>query len=125
MTELPRAMLIDMDDTILSAYGRPEIAWNNVAAEFADEFAPLSPQQVAAAVLDFARRFWSTAEPAWRLKLAEARRQTVQGGFAALAADGHGARCRLISRSGSPTASRPFAKKRCSCSRARMTRSMR
>ena len=28
MTPLPRAMLIDMDDTILSAYGRPEIAWN-------------------------------------------------------------------------------------------------
>ena len=52
MTQLPRAMLIDMDDTILSAYGRPEIAWNNVAAEFADEFAPLSPQQVAAAVVD-------------------------------------------------------------------------
>jgi putative hydrolase of the HAD superfamily len=26
MTHLPRAMLIDMDDTILSAYGRPEIA---------------------------------------------------------------------------------------------------
>ena len=90
MTKLPRAMLIDMDDTILSAYGRPEIAWNTVAAEFADEFAPLSPPQVATAVLTFARRFWSTAEPAWRLKLAEARRQTVQGGFAALAADGHG-----------------------------------
>ena len=32
MTQLPRAMLIDMDDTILSAYGRPDIAWNNVAA---------------------------------------------------------------------------------------------
>jgi putative hydrolase of the HAD superfamily len=31
MTHLPRAMLIDMDDTILSAYGRPEIAWHNVA----------------------------------------------------------------------------------------------
>ena len=29
MTHLPRAMLIDMDDTILSAYGRPEIAWHN------------------------------------------------------------------------------------------------
>jgi len=28
ITALPRAMLIDMDDTILSAYGRPEIAWN-------------------------------------------------------------------------------------------------
>jgi putative hydrolase of the HAD superfamily len=30
MMQLPRAMLIDMDDTILSAYGRPEIAWNKV-----------------------------------------------------------------------------------------------
>ena len=87
MPPLPRAMLIDMDDTILSAYGR--IAWNTVATEFAEEFAPLPPQQVAAAVLSFARSFWSTAEPAWRLKLGEARRLTVQGGFDALAADGH------------------------------------
>ena len=42
MTHLPRAMLIDMDDTILSAYGRPEIAWHNVAAEFAAEFGPFT-----------------------------------------------------------------------------------
>jgi hypothetical protein len=49
MTHLPRAMLIDMDDTILSAYGRPEIAWHNVAAEFAAEFGPLTSQQVATA----------------------------------------------------------------------------
>jgi putative hydrolase of the HAD superfamily len=89
MTELPRAMLIDMDDTILSAYGRPEIAWNKITAEFAHELAPLSPQQVAAAVLIYARQFWSTAEPMWRLKLGEARRLTVKGGFAALAANGH------------------------------------
>jgi putative hydrolase of the HAD superfamily len=82
-------MLIDMDDTILSAYGRPEIAWNHVAAEFAGEFGPLSPREVAAAVLAFARSFWATAEPAWRLKLAEARHLTVKGGFAALAAAGH------------------------------------
>ena len=89
VTKLPRAMLIDMDDTILSAYGRPEIAWNHIAAEFADEFSPLPPQQLAAALLTFARNFWSTAEPAWRLKLGEARRITVQGGFDALAANGH------------------------------------
>ena len=38
----PRAILFDLDDTILSAYGRPEIAWNKVAAEFANELAPLS-----------------------------------------------------------------------------------
>ena len=51
MTKLPRAMLIDMDDTILSAYGHPEIAWNYIAAEFRRELGPLSSQQVAAAVL--------------------------------------------------------------------------
>ena len=75
MTQLPRAMLIDMDDTILSAYGRPEIAWNNVAAEFADEFAPLSPQQVAAAILDSAR---NSGRPQSRLA-AEARRGAARG----------------------------------------------
>jgi putative hydrolase of the HAD superfamily len=81
---LPRAMLIDMDDTILSAYGRPEIAWNKVAAEFDRELAPLSPQKVAAEVLAFARQFWASADANWRLKLTEARREVVKGGFAAL-----------------------------------------
>jgi putative hydrolase of the HAD superfamily len=88
MTQLPRAMLIDMDDTILSAYGRPDIAWNNVAAEFAGEFAQLPPQLVAAAIVDSGRRFWAKAEAAWRLKLSEARHEVVRGGFAALAAAG-------------------------------------
>lgn len=89
MTKLPRAMLIDMDDTILSAYGRPEIAWNHIASEFSGELAPLPPQDVARAVLIFAKNFWANAEPAWRLKLGEARRLTVQGGFDALEASGH------------------------------------
>jgi len=86
---LPRAMLIDMDDTILSAYGRPEIAWNTIAKEFADELAPLPPELIATTVLAFARNFWANAEAAWRMKLAEARHLTVKGGFAALAAEGH------------------------------------
>ena len=88
MTQLPRAMLIDMDDTILSAYGRPEIAWNIVATEFADELAPHSPREVAETILFEARKFWSTAEPVWRLQLHEARRITVKNVFAALAAAG-------------------------------------
>ena len=105
MTHLPRAMLIDMDDTILSAYGRPEIAWNNVASEFAAEFAPLTSQQVAAAVLDSARKFWAVAGAEWRMKLEEARRLVVSRGFAALAADGptlseesRGAPCQTLQR---------------------------
>ena len=86
---LPRAMLIDMDDTILSAYGRPELAWNTIVREFAGELAGLPPGLVATEVLTFARQFWSTAEPAWRLKLGEARQLTVKGGFERLAAAGH------------------------------------
>jgi putative hydrolase of the HAD superfamily len=84
-------MLIDMDDTILSAYGRPELAWNTIAAEFAGELAPLSPALVAAAILQFARKFWAVAEAEWRLKLAEARAEVVKGGFAALADAGRAA----------------------------------
>jgi putative hydrolase of the HAD superfamily len=91
MTQLPRAMLIDMDDTILSAYGRPSIAWHSVTTEFASELAPLSPQQVAAAIVDSGRKFWAAAEAEWRLKLAEARHEVVRDGFSALAAGGHNA----------------------------------
>ncbi len=119
MTHLPRAMLIDMDDTILSAYGRPEIAWHNVAAEFAAEFGPFTSQQVATAVLDSARKFWAVAGAEWRMKLDEARRITVRNGFAALAAGGH--RYQRILRHGSPTASPPIAKRKCSSFPARMT----
>ena len=88
MTQLPRAMLIDMDDTILSAYGRPDIAWNSVANEFAGELGPLSPQQVATAIVASGRKFWAAADAQWRLKLAEARHEVVRGGFATLAAAG-------------------------------------
>src|SRR4051812_12872587 len=91
MTHLPRAMLIDMDDTILSAYGRPDIAWNYIASESAGELMPLLPQQVAAAIVDSGRKFWASAQPEWRLKLAEARHEVVRGGFSALAAAGHSA----------------------------------
>jgi len=90
LTRLPRAMLIDMDDTILSAYARPELAWDAVASEFARDLAPLPPHQVAAAIVESGRSFWATAEPAWRLRLGEARQEIVRGGFSALAEAGHG-----------------------------------
>src|SRR5260370_16910343 len=64
------------------------MAWNTVATEFAGELAPLSPQQVAAAITDSAHQFWAAAGAEWRLKLAEARHEVVRGGFATLAAAG-------------------------------------
>lgn len=85
---LPRAMLIDMDETILSAYGKPDAAWLAVAQEFADELAPLLPSEAAAAIAAAGKAFWETAEAHWRLKLNEARYVVVANGFASLAAAG-------------------------------------
>jgi putative hydrolase of the HAD superfamily len=82
---LPRAMLIDMDDTILSAYSKPDLAWLAVAHEYAAELAPLLPTEAAAAIAAAGKRFWENAEAHWRLKLNEARHVVVADGFAALA----------------------------------------
>jgi putative hydrolase of the HAD superfamily len=89
MIELPRAILIDMDDTILSAYGKPDVAWLAVVEEFSTELGPLSPQRVAAAIAESARTFWQNAEAHWRLKLEEARHEVVRNGFSALTAAGN------------------------------------
>src|SRR5207245_8168419 len=83
---------------ILSAYGRPEIAWNHIAVEFKGEFGPLPSQQVAAAVLTSAHSFWTEAGAEWRLKLEEARRIVVRDAFAALAANGHALPIELATR---------------------------
>ncbi len=88
---LPPAMLIDMDDTILSAYSKPDAAWLAVAQEFAAELGPLSPAEAAAAVAAAGRRFWENAEAQWRLKLNEARYIVVADGFATLASAGKAA----------------------------------
>lgn len=81
-------MLIDMDDTILSAYGKPDIAWLAVAREFEAELAPLLPIEAASAIAAAGKRFWESAEAHWRLKLNEARHVVVADGFAQLAAIG-------------------------------------
>ena len=88
MVKLPRAILIDMDDTILSAYGKPDVAWLAVVNEFAAELGSLAPEEVAAAIAASARIFWQNAEPHWRLKLDEARHEVVRNGFATLASAG-------------------------------------
>lgn len=87
----PRAILFDLDDTILSAYGRPEPAWLAVVEEFAAEIAPVTPAEVVRAVLSEARILWGDPDSHrhWRMQLFEARRETVARAFAALAGAGH------------------------------------
>ncbi|HUN49882.1 MAG TPA: HAD family hydrolase [Candidatus Sulfotelmatobacter sp.] len=91
MTALPRAILFDLDDTILCAYGPPGVAWTRITEEFAAALGSLPPARVAAAIGAHGAAFWR--DPAqhkyWRFRLEEARRRVVEGAFAALAAEGH------------------------------------
>ena len=82
----PRAILFDLDDTILSAYGRPEPAWLAVVEEFTAELGALSPMEVVRAILGEARGLWGDAESHrhWRMQLFEARRETLARAFATL-----------------------------------------
>ena len=88
--KLPRAIMFDLDDTVLRAYGRPGSAWLAVADELAGELGPLTPVEVADAVAAFARDFWADAgrHRYWRMRLSEARREIVAGSLAGLARAG-------------------------------------
>ena len=86
MPEFPRAVLFDLDDTIIRAHGRPEIAWQTVIGEFTEALAPLAPGAVLAAIGASADAFWAEPERhrIWRQRLREARREIVAAGFAEL-----------------------------------------
>ncbi len=79
MTALPRAILFDLDDTLIHAYARPEKAWLTVAEELSEAIAPLVPAAAAAAITAHARAFWADPERhrLWRQRLGAARREIV------------------------------------------------
>ncbi|HBM87476.1 MAG TPA: phosphoglycolate phosphatase, partial [Rhodobiaceae bacterium] len=56
---LPTAILFDLDDTLISAYGQPRGAWETVVAEFADALSPLSQTEAVDAISAFALEFWT------------------------------------------------------------------
>lgn len=77
---LPRGILFDLDDTIISAYAHSERAWRKVTAKFGEHLAPHDHGVVAVAINTNAREFWS--DPArhkhWRHRLQEAREHIVR-----------------------------------------------
>jgi putative hydrolase of the HAD superfamily len=90
MQQLPRGILVDLDDTILSLRRRPRQIWEQVLGEFAAELAPLGPDAVIAGI-DQQSLQWN--DPAWnrhwRMRITDARRLIVAGAFAELASAGH------------------------------------
>ncbi len=91
MTALPRAILFDLDDTLLVAFGPAESQWRRIIGAVARQLAPLETAAVIAAIQDSSRDLW--ADPAlhkhWRHRIGEARRHIVNNAFAGLAASGH------------------------------------
>ena len=91
MSSLPRAILFDLDDTILVAFGPAQSQWQRVLGAYTQHLAPLTPAAAIAAIMESSRELW--ADPAghkhWRHRIGEARRRIVSDAFAALAAEGH------------------------------------
>ncbi len=88
MPKLPTAILFDLDDTILSAFGRAPDQWRRVIAAFADRLEPHPPDEVIDALLAYSKYLWADEmrHKHWRHRIGEARRHIVANAFAELCA---------------------------------------
>ena len=90
MIKLPTAILFDLDDTLLVAFGPSQSQWERTIGAAAAHFAPADPLVIVEAIQEASRHLW--ADPSrhlhWRHRIGEARRKIVADAFAALAARG-------------------------------------
>jgi putative hydrolase of the HAD superfamily len=77
--KLPRAILFDLDDTILVAFGPAQSQWQRTIDAFADRLGPIEATVIAAAIQAASTELW--ADPArhkyWRHRIGDARRHIV------------------------------------------------
>jgi len=87
---LPKAILFDLDDTLISAYNRPDRAWLAIATEFSADLHPNPPAVVATAINRAADIFWADPERHrhGRLQLLDARAIIIADAFDTLAKAG-------------------------------------
>jgi putative hydrolase of the HAD superfamily len=86
---LPRAVLFDLDDTLIRAYARPDDAWRRLLGVFAahlDAHDAPALERVLVVLLEETRSLWSDAAAAakWRMDIPAARRFSVRRGLARL-----------------------------------------
>ena len=88
MPKLPTAILFDLDDTIITAFGHAADQWRRVVAEFADHLEPHPPANVVAALQDYSSYLWAdqARHKHWRHRIGEARRHIVENALCGLAA---------------------------------------
>lgn len=85
MSTLPKAILFDLDETIIS-FGSRRLILQAVVEEFGELFAPLAPEDAASALEAGFRRFWGDEARAaiWRQNLAAGRVLAVEEVFSTL-----------------------------------------
>ena len=86
MPVLPRAILLDLDDTILLAFGASQGQWERVIGAYADRIAPHRPEAVIETIQAYSRWLWAdqARHKDWRHRIDDARRHIVAGAFAEL-----------------------------------------
>src|ERR1700761_1673288 len=91
MQHLPPAILFDLDETILSAYGRPDLVWAEGVEDLAEIVPPESFAEIAQTIHGYGLRYWADEIRAkeGRTRLREARREIVAGAFDELRQAGH------------------------------------
>ena len=87
MMDLPKALIIDLDDTILDSDGNADDIWHQVCQEFASRFGSVSAKDLHAAVMDAREWLWGDLERARRarLDLPQARRDLLTRALTRLA----------------------------------------
>ena len=93
--KLPRAILFDLDDTLIRAYAQPEDAWRRLLHIFSphlDAHDVPTLEKVRIAIMEESRAFWNdqAAAAKWRLNIPEARRLAVRAGLKRLGRDDDG-----------------------------------
>ena len=75
---LPKAIILDLDDTILDS-GDPDVSWRQICAEFADSLDSVTREQFFAALIEARDWFWDDDRQAreGRLDLLGARRTII------------------------------------------------
>jgi putative hydrolase of the HAD superfamily len=76
----PRALLLDLDDTILDDSSLVRDSWREACADVAEQFAPLETAAVVDAIRNASRWFWADPDRhrEGRLQLEAARREVVR-----------------------------------------------
>ncbi|MYB50552.1 MAG: hypothetical protein F4X72_15015 [Dehalococcoidia bacterium] len=84
--DLPKALLVDLDDTILDSDSHADEVWLEVCREFAGRLEVVTPEELHCAVMDSRDWLWSDLEraPKGRLDLSQARRDILTRSLARL-----------------------------------------